>query len=184
MREGSFCPDAVRGLRHPDLRVPPVQALFATVSKESFICNIRGLVFSDIVGGNALTECIHNVSATPPGAYGLEPSCSQGSGVVEPSDDFIDVITSESEGAANDVPDDAVDDETLTGEVLRAFGSISESSDISHVVRHRVRKTVHRLSADPTRAACGESLDDRHELIPWAGTLFPRCLRPNCFGRA
>ena len=84
-------PNAVRGLRHSDLRVPPVQALFATVSKESFLCNIRGLVFSDIVGGNALTECIHNVSAPPPGAYGLEPSCSQGSGVVEPSDDFIDV---------------------------------------------------------------------------------------------
>ena len=183
VREGSFCPDVVRGLRHPDLRVPPVQALFATVRKESFIYNIRGLVFSDIVGGNALTECVHNVSTTPPGAKGLEPSCSQGSGVVEPSDDFIDVDTSESEGAANDVPDDAVDDDTMTGEVLRAFGNISESSDISHVVRHRVRKTVHRLSVDPTRAACGESLDDRHELIPWADTLFPRCSRPNCFGR-
>ena len=104
-----------------------------------------------------------------------------------PLEDIVNVWTSESEAAADTddpVPEEVAAFAEYTAEVLGNFGAASsESPGKVPVVRHRTRKTVHKASGDPARAACGESLDHRFKPVPWAPNLWPLCSRPNSFGR-
>ena len=176
MRDGEFVPDAVRGARRPTVLTPSLDAfqkVFGTVSVTSTLSSLTASDFVRFIDLDSrgitadsnetypaydepvpISDSESDIDANPP--TNLPPSI-----IEEVSNDIVGGIVSSSYPAA----------------------ASSSSSSSSLVARHRRRGTIHRLSPDPARASCGETLGDAFELVPLSGTSWPLCGRPNCFGR-
>ena len=124
-----------------------------------------------------------------PGSASVGEVPVRGHGEVPVSSSPVEVPGAGSDsGGSDEDPDHIVqerdsDEAEVAARVLaHATGRATKSFRDRVMIRHKTRLTVHRVSVDPARTACGRWVNTNFEIVPFSSEAWPRCINANCFG--